>query len=47
MIATVNGHLHVVHALLEGGVDVTVKNNLGSTALDLASMQGQSHVRIY
>lgn len=47
MIATVSGHLHVVHKLLEAGVDMSLKNNAGSTALDLATMQGQTHVCFY
>ena len=42
--AAVNGYLAIAKRLLEGGVDPTLRNKVGKTALDYARQQGNSEV---
>ena len=42
--AAINGYLAIATRLLEGGADLTLRNNDGETALDDARSQGKSEV---
>jgi len=44
MIAVAEGHATTVSALLEAGVDINAKNNLGRTALMFASSYGHTKI---
>ena len=43
-IAAFNGYLAIATRLLEGGADLTLRNNYGETALDFARSGGYSEV---
>jgi ankyrin repeat protein len=40
MMAAVNGHVGCARLLVEAGVDRSIKNNKGRTALDFATERG-------
>ena len=42
--AAINGSLASATRLLEGGADLTLRDNAGKTALDLARSRGKSEV---
>ena len=42
--AACHGYLAIATRLLEGGADLTLRNNDGKTALDYARLHGQSEV---
>ena len=44
MIASENGHLDVVRALLNKGADVSTERDDGATALAIASQRGHADV---
>ena len=43
-LAAWNGYLAIATRLLEGGADLTLRNQIGNTALDDARSQGKSEV---
>lgn len=47
MTAVVNGHMELVHLLIEKGADITIKNEYGKTAYDMAiSMEKRRVVKV-
>ena len=42
--AAINGRLAIATRLLEGGADLTLRDKVGNTALDVARLKGNSEV---